>query len=108
LLAFLCFGCSLSIFFVILNVFQVCFCHWPSLGHPKLKCPIDPNFYYGCLYSKCLIRQCPILGCPFKNLNQLILLLNDHNGLKAQETLEMLDLLGLKITFLMKIKFNSI
>ncbi len=48
------------------------------------------------------------LGMFFKNLNELILLLNIHIGLKAQESLEMLYLLGLKITFLMKIKFNSI
>jgi hypothetical protein len=53
-------------------------------------------------------RSMSNLGMSFKNLDQLILLLNSHNGLKAQETLEMLDLLALKITFLMKIKFNSI
>ncbi len=53
-------------------------------------------------------RSMSHLGMSFNNLNQLILLLNNHNGLKAEETLEILGLLGLKITFLMKIKFNSI
>jgi hypothetical protein len=46
------------------------------------------------------------LKMSFQDFGLTTLLLNNHNGLKTQEILEMLDLFGLKITFLMKMKFN--
>jgi len=46
------------------------------------------------------------LKMSFQDFDLTTLLLNNHNGLKTQEILEMLDLFGLKIMFLMKMKFN--
>jgi len=45
------------------------------------------------------------LGICFWNIGLAIVLLNNHNGLKAQEFLELLNF-GLKIKFPMKIKFH--
>jgi hypothetical protein len=42
----------------------------------------------------------------FQDLGLATLLLNNHSGLEAQKTLEMLNLFSLKITFSMKIKLN--
>jgi len=47
------------------------------------------------------------LGIFFEDVDQTTLLLNNHINLNAQETLEMLNLFGFKITFAMKIKFIS-
>jgi hypothetical protein len=44
-------------------------------------------------------------GISFQDLGLTTLLLNNHSCLKVQETLEILDLFGLKITFSMKIIF---
>jgi hypothetical protein len=46
------------------------------------------------------------LGIFFQDRGLATLFLNNHNGLKTQDTLKMLFLFELKITFSMKIKFN--
>lgn len=52
-------------------------------------------------------RSMSHLGIFFEDVDQTTLLLNNHINLNAQETLEMLNLFGFKITFAMKIKFIS-
>ncbi len=50
-------------------------------------------------------RSMSHLGLFKKYVDQTTLLLNNHINLNAQETLELLNLFGLKITFAMRIYF---
>ncbi len=57
------------------------------------KCFTNLNFYYR------HIGQHSHLDMSFRNLGLTTLLFNNHNDLITQETLEMLDLFGMKINF---------
>jgi hypothetical protein len=46
------------------------------------------------------------LGMLFQNLGLSTLFINDHISLKSQKSLEMLNLFGLKITFILKNNFK--
>ncbi len=92
------------------NTLSLCSCAgvflcWPSLSCPQRKTSHQFKFLLVTFRFETFDRSMSHLGIFFEDVDQTTLLLNNHIKLNAQETLKMLNLFGLKITFAMKIKF---
>jgi hypothetical protein len=84
---------------------SVWFCHWPSLSCPLTTLPHQSKSLQGPLDFKMFVGQCfvlDVLSRPWLNNFEQLLWFKGLRNLK-----KCLNSFGLKITFSMKINFNS-